>query len=367
MTGIFMKLLPFAAAAALLATAPLALAGSLKPPSSPAPSDESASWIEQVSGKKFFAVDGSTVTLTQNDGGFTLDTIAPDGSDHRTAFNMLSDSLGSITEGDGKTVTGVFRTVGNDIEANFADGRTETVASNAAGGVTVMLKAPEAKSWCMRWYPQGHGFDEADKKQALAEYAAKLGLEAPAKDHAVSSASCIEPAAAEHPLQTAATGLHRTGGTLGTIVVRSSKVHLIDAAVATTPAQGISPPTLIKPMPGASADLAMDRPLLQNHGASSCLKIDNDGSSWGFRNACGYSVQFAWCLQKGADPRTACATGTGSGQLAANGFAALMPGSATINADNQFRWVACTGGNGVSAQLDRADPPAGRCIITAEQ
>lgn len=356
--------------AALMAVAPSCFAGTLKPPSQAQAADDSAgNWMDQVSGKKFSAVDGSTVMLTQNDGGFVLDTVTPDGSAHDTAFSMLNDSLGSITEGDNKAVTGVFHIVDNDIEVDFADGRTETVAANNAGGITVMLNA-DAKSWCMKWYPQGHGFDDGDKKQALAEYAAKLGLASAPANHTVTRASCIDSAPASHPLQTAAlkpASSRHGGGTLGTITVRSSQVHTIDAPAETTPAQGIAPPVLTSPAPVKTADIAMDHPLIQNHGASSCLKIDNDGASWGFRNSCGYGVNFAWCLQKGADPRTTCGTGTGSGVLAANGFSALLPGNATVDADNQFRWVACTGGNGVSAQLDRADPPAGRCVITGEQ
>jgi hypothetical protein len=367
MKGIFMKLLPYAAALLLCAAVQPSFAGSLKPPvTSAQPSDDSGNWMDQLAGKKFFAVDGSSVTLTQADGGFVLDTLAPDGTAHETAFNMLSDSLGSITEGDDKTVTGVFRIVDNDIEANFSDGRAETVAGNGAGGITVMLNAPDAKSWCMKWYPQGHGFDDTDKKQALAEYAAKLGLAPAQKDHPVTRASCVDTTPVEHPLQTAAlTPSHHGGGSLGTINVRTSQVHTIDAPVATTPAQIVAPPAITAPM--KTADIAMDHPLIQNHGASSCLKIDNDGSSWGFRNSCGYGVQYAWCLQKGADAHTACGSGTSSGSLAANGFAALMPGNAAIDADNQFRWVACNGGNDVSAQLDRSDPPAGRCVITGEQ
>jgi hypothetical protein len=366
-----MKLFPYAAALLLCATGLPAFAGSLKP-SATAPaaqsSGDSGSWMDQLSGKKFFAVDGSTVMLTQADGGYVLDTVAPDGSAHETAFNMLSDSLGSITEGDDKTVTGVFRIVDNDIEANFSDGRAETVAGNGAGGVTVLLNAPDTKSWCMRWYPQGHGFDDADKKQALAEYAAKLGLAPTPQNHPITRASCIDSTPAEHPLQTAALApSHHGGGSLGTIEVRNSQIHTIDAPVETTPAQIVAPPMLTAPSPTKTADITMDHPLIQSHGASSCLKIDNDGSSWGFRNSCSYGVQYAWCLQKGADAHTACGTGIGSGMLAANGFTALMPGNAAVDADNQFRWVACTGGNGVSAQLDRSDPPAGRCVITAEQ
>jgi hypothetical protein len=367
-----MKLFTLAAALALCA-AP-SFAGSLhaptKPsqtaPAQPAASDDSGSWMDQVAGKKFFAVDGSTVMLTPNDGGFTLNTVTSDGTGHDTTFNMLSDTLGSITEGDDKTVTGVFHVSGDVIEANFADGRTESLASNAAGGLTVLLNAPDAKSWCMKWYPQGHGFEDSDKKEALAEYATKLGLAPAPRDHVITSASCIEGGTAAPMQQTAAISPPKHG-LVQPINVRTSQVHLIDTPVAPEPAQIIAPPMLTTPAPMKTADLGPQHPLLQNHGASSCLKIDNDGSSWGFRNGCDYGVQFAWCLQKGTDRATACGTGTGSGSLASNGFVALMPGNAVVDADNQFRWVACNGGSDVSAQLDRSDPPAGRCVITNQQ
>lgn len=372
MTGLPMKTFALASAALLCIVSASSVAGTLKAPASHPPVSHSAAsqapevsgnWMEDVAGKKLFAVDGSTVTFTQVDGGLMLATAAPDGTGHNISFNLLNDNLGSITESDdAKNVTGVFRIVGDTIEANFADGRTETVAGNSAGGLTVMLDAPGAKSWCMKWYPQGHGFNDTDKKAALAEYASKLGLAAVSKDQAVTRASCIEtPATGHAPSVAMAAPEHH--GLAQTISVRTSSVHPIDPPVAPTPAQIVAPPVA----PSKVADLGADHPVLQNHGASSCLKIDNDGANWGFRNGCSYGVQFAWCLEKSADQATACGTGTGSGRLDGNGFAALMPANATVDAENQFRWVACTGGNGVSAQLDRADPPAGRCVIVSNQ
>ena len=61
--------------------------------------------------------------------------------------------------------------------------------------------------------------------------------------------------------------------------------------------------------------------------ASHCLKVDSDGSHWGFRNACDFAVQFAYCMAGGGDNLTACGkdvTVSVAGSVAANGFGALM-------------------------------------------
>jgi len=47
--------------------------------------------------------------------------------------------------------------------------------------------------------------------------------------------------------------------------------------------------------------------------------------------------------------------------VGAKSFYALLAATAVIDDDHQFRWVACSGAE-VTAKLDRADPPAGRCI-----
>jgi hypothetical protein len=343
--------------------------------------DNDRSWIDAVTGHRFSAVDGSTATLTDSDDGLTFDTVSPDGTQHALSFIFLGDNLGSIYEGDDHThVMGVFRQSGGAIEADFADGRSETLAPNSGGGLTLFASGPDSKSYCLKWFPEGHAFGDADMKAALAEYANRLGLAQSVKAAPVSRATCIEawhgaPAAAPvlsaspaHALT--ASGAHPVQASLvQPISVRTSDVHLIDPPAAlpqSAAAPALATPAVAHEPPPAMA-AAQPAPQEQNHGASSCLKIDTDGSSWGFHNNCGYPVQFAWCLQNGNDRATACGSGTGSGHLDSNGFAALMPGNAVVDADNQFRWVACTGGSQVSAQLDRSDPPAGRCIVTGDQ
>jgi len=99
--------------------------------------------------------------------------------------------------------------------------------------------------------------------------------------------------------------------------------------------------------------------------ASTCLKVESDGSHWGFRNGCGFDVQFAYCLAQGGDSLTGCGNGGAAGSVAAGGFGALLADKSfsESDADHAFRWLACGGGAGeVVAHLERSDPPAGRCL-----
>jgi hypothetical protein len=137
------------------------------------------------------------------------------------------------------------------------------------------------------------------------------------------------------------------------VEVRNSEVHLIDPNVALTP-QVV-----------ASADVPMPAGAADQRGASTCLSVESDGMHWGFRNHCGYSVQFAYCQMSGADQLASCRDGTLSGSVAANGFGSLVAdeGLKPSDAIHDFRWVACQGGAGeVIPRLDQTNPPSGRCV-----
>jgi hypothetical protein len=137
------------------------------------------------------------------------------------------------------------------------------------------------------------------------------------------------------------------------IEVRKSEVHPIDAA----PAAESKPQVLASAGPPDSS--ASDQ-----HGASTCLSVESNGMHWGFRNHCGYDVQFAYCLMSG-NPLAACHDGAVAGSVAANGFGALVADESLKETDakHDFRWVACQGGAGeVIPHLDQTDPPSGRCV-----
>jgi hypothetical protein len=92
-----------------------------------------------------------------------------------------------------------------------------------------------------------------------------------------------------------------------------------------------------------------------------CLSVGREGGNWGFRNRCGYDVQFAYCVQ-GLASRS-CDADARLGTAAANAFAGLFPEREARNADYGFRWIACKGGaRDVEPRLVTAEPPAGRCL-----
>lgn len=355
----------------------------------PATADDSAAkpsashWYDSVTGAKLSSVEGSTAMLTLGEDGLTLKVSTADGSSTEKVFEFMNEKLGSVFDaGDKTSAVGVFRQTPRGIEAEYADGHTELLSLNNGGGLTIALSTSGASPMCVKWYPQGHVFAENERKAALAAYASKLGLSAPAKA-APQLNSC-----AEEPVRSAVTAPAPTRATRSgklaeaaprelaptkPVLVHVSEVHAIDpemASRAPVPAEiaaAAKVTTLDTPPPPPPAPEAH---LIQasahvpaNHGAANCLSIDSDGQNWGFRNACDNSVQFAYCLQNGKDAGTACGTGTATGGVARNGFFALIASSAVIDDSHQFKWVACSGDAGtVTPHLDRSEPPAGRCV-----
>lgn len=341
---------------------------------SAAESTPAAHWYDSVNGTKLTSVEGSTAELSMSDDGLALDVTAPDGRATGKVFRYLNDSLGGVFDvSDKANPIGVFRQSAGGIDAEYSDGHNEVLSITPGGGLTIAITAPDAQPMCVKWYPQGHAFDEADRKQALAAYARKLGLASAEKTPATLQSGCTdEPARVAgtepSPKPKAKAPSRLALATPNAILVRSSELHPIDAdAMSTVLARPALGTVAMEAAPdaanGAAHLVRASAEMPSNHGASNCLSIDSDGQNWGFRNACDNSVQFAYCLENGRDPQTACGTGTASGGVAKNGFFALIASTAVIDDNHQFRWVACAGDAGtVTPHLDRSSPPAGRCV-----
>jgi hypothetical protein len=366
-----------------LATA-LVLAG-LSPALAEGRQGESPAWMAPVAGVKLTAVDGSTMTLAASEGGFALALAAPNGASQRSSFAFVSDKLGTISDdADSGHVIGFFRETESGLEVQFGDGRSETIVANDAGGISLMLHASTGEASCVSWYPSGHVFGAAEKRAALAAYANRLGIaDRPKKaQHAVSTCAPAAHIAKKSPpykigMYSGPAVTNSGAAGLTPVAVRTSEVHMIDGAVA-APLAAISPPAATlqpaapvvqqpppQPMTAQPAQVTLAAAVPDGHGASDCLSVEFDGANIGFRNHCAYGVQFAYCLQKASDPAADCGAGAKAGAVGANGFALLLAhfNSKSADAEHDFRWVACSGGNGsVTAHLDRADPPAGRCI-----
>jgi hypothetical protein len=345
--------------------------------------------LEGLAGTQLVSVDGSSIAFTATEAGFTRDIARPDGARQATSFNFINDRLGTITSADDPSQTiGLFRVTDSEIDVNYADGRSEVLTPNRNGGLSIALAAPNAGVYCMSWYPQGHLFSDAERKAAVAAYANRLGTgstAAPPSDGSCTGGATTKTAAAPaapvapQSSQASTTNLQNVPrpipkpmrvsfvrqapppwsppaqapfaqNTSGVVVVRDSVVHPIDAdADASIPAT-------------VQASLA---PTKLPDSASSCLTVDSDGAHWGFRNHCGYSVQFSYCLMNDPDGLAGCHDGGVAGSVAPNGFGALVADKSIKESggDHDFRWIACSGGAGeVVPHLDHSDPPAGRCV-----
>ncbi len=358
--------------------------------------------LDDLTGKKLSAVDGSTLALTPTESGLTREIVAPNGAVKKTFFAFLNDRLGAVYEGgDSAAAAGVFRVTDVGIATYYADGRSETLMLNGAGGLSTVLIVPASGAICTVWYPQDHRFSADERKVALAEYANRLGLDKPRhKMHKPSVKSGCGPAAgtignvqvrpsvssvaynlqaavklgsvprANAQAATSRSHAHRksaapAAGMAGVVVqssydrpieVPTSMVHAIDVDAST-------------PMPDArmltSKESSPPVDGADKASASFCLTVESDGRHWGFRNHCEFDVQYAYCLANASDPLTSCREAAVSGSVAANGFGALIADQSLKESDTRhdFRWVACSGGAGeVVVHLDRSDPPAGRCV-----
>ena len=362
--------------------------------SSIAPANPSGAPFGGVSGKTLTGVDGSSIALNLIEGGMELQVVPADGNARKTTFTFMTDRMGTVVEDSGSpsagsSVTGFFRLTGKGVEIRYSDGRSAMLSASPDGGVQMALDT-DGSAACRAWYPAGHAFSDSEKKMALNAYAGKLGLAVAASDTSNSCSSAPKPQASNQPANPPtlapvapsapaskmrrhaevkiparmAKASYRIGDyqppSMQSVAVKTSEIHLIDGGAIAAPS--ISPPfAAAAPVTAASAD---------KNDASHCLKVDSDGSHWGFRNGCDFAVQFAYCMAGGSDNLTACGkevTVSVAGSVAAGGFGALMADASLKEQDaaHNFRWIACSGGAGeVVAHLDHFEPPAGRCERT---
>jgi len=311
----------------ILAAAALALISAAPAWSDDAAADSGPAWFNAVADQKLIAVDGASILLSSADNKMTLTMASAAGGAQKRVYALMSDNMGTVSDDAGRML-GFFRVTDTGLEETFGDGHTEQLTLNGYGGLSLTAHNDGATT-CMAWYPAGHTFSEAERRAAVADYASRLGL-------------------VEHHIASVPTG---------PIMVHTVTVHTIDPPVSIAPAKaGWS----------ATAHTAQNDAPQPGHGASDCLHVESDGANLGFRNQCGYGVQFAYCLQTSAETDANCGVGAKAGNVSANGFTPLLMDTniKAADAEHDFRWVACSGAAGeVTPQLDRPDPPAGRCLL----
>jgi hypothetical protein len=347
-------------------------------PAPNAPADtlplSTAHWLQSYAGQKLVAVDGSRMAVALSANGAMREVTPPDGGPQKTYFTFLNSRQGTVSDAaDAAHVAGLFRLTDVGLAVDFADGHSELLAPNPAGGLFITTTSPARTSYCTAWYREGYAFSAADREAALAAYASRLGV-ADAKHTAASGCAAPAPSEADNagdvskkdaarrkthgdrshrdpPAKTAAL-VTDDPGAMQTIAVRSAQIHPLDGLIVPQPADA-----QMAASGGGRDSSAPDEP-------SRCLSVEADGANWGFRNHCGFAVQFAYCVMPAnGNASNACGTGAVAGAVPADSFGVLFPQASLREAEYDFRWIACAGAGGnVVPRLVRTDPPAGQCV-----
>jgi hypothetical protein len=359
-----------------LQPAVLALSASLVAPASATPATAGSlapGWLAPLAGGTLVAVDGARMAVSVSGGGILRETTAPGGAAQKTWFTFLNTRQGTVSDtSDAAKVTGVFRMTQSGLTIDYADGRSELLSPNTSG-LAVTTTMPGRGSFCTTWYPQGHSFTSADREAALAAYASQLGVVSSKHRPAACAATAPETAspkteASTRPATRSTHGHHasseKSASVAGrgetrpmlAIAVRDSQVHPIDLPQASAiPASATVRKEDPSPQP-AHMTAAIKTP-------SACLSVESDGASLGFRNHCGFAVQFAWCVRAGSDAAKSCNGGGMAGAVPANGFGPLFAQNDLGGSGFDLRWIACSGAIGnVRPRLVDGDPPAGECV-----
>ncbi|HSZ74106.1 MAG TPA: hypothetical protein VK779_04745 [Rhizomicrobium sp.] len=292
-------------------------------------------------GTPFIAANGTMLTLTPSEDGMTLRTGDAHGIAKTVSFQFYDDTSGIVTD---ENMGGRFRIVNHAIYIRFDDGRLEKIAPSVTGELQVFTKAAGSSNFeCTAWYPRGHRFSAND-----------IGCVTPPMPASALKSPVIQ---ASIPKSTLAP--------LQAVVVNASVVHTIDEPMVANPvisgsAALAAPQSFALPPKQTVTD-----DMQPNVNAADCLSVETNGTHWGFRNRCGFDVQFAYCVAGSNSRLTSCADGAVTGSVSPHGFGALMADTSIgdKSADHDFRWIACNGGAGeVVPHLDRSDPPRGRCL-----
>ncbi len=331
----------------------------------PAPSVP-ATWLDTFKGRKLIAVDGTAISISASGDSIALAT--PPGTPAASGYlSFLNGTQGTVSsDADGDDVRGLFRLGDASLTIDYATGASAILSRTSDGGVTIANLSGPASA-CSIWYPEGHVFSAAEREAAVAAYASRLGVRA---GFAVSASCGSSPslqadstsqkgsasahAARSHRISAAKTAMSRALPEISAtpVVVRASDVHPIDGAFSV-------------PVPQTQTAQATEtvEKVVAPATPSQCLSVEAEGANVGFRNHCGFEVQFAWCVVDAADPVRLCGSGSEVGGVGANGFGPLFAERSPNAMEHEFRWIACGGARKeVVPKLVRTEPPAGQCV-----
>jgi hypothetical protein len=325
-------------------------------------------WLDGFKGQKLVAADGTAISIAASGGNLSLTT--PPGSAIPSGYlTFLNGTQGTVSsDADGDDVRGLFRLMDAALIIDYAGGESAMLSRTPNGGLAI-ASPPASASTCSVWYPEGHFFSQAEREAAVAAYATKLGVvrvgftapvncagNAPLQADGTPQSKGSAPARVTRnhrgSVAKAAASVDMPEMSAVPVAVRASNIHLIDGAVSVP-----APEALVAPAAETVAKIVAPAT------PSQCLSVEAEGADVGFRNHCGFEVQFAYCVVDAADPVRLCGTGAPAGGVPANGFGTLFAERNPKEMEHEFRWIACGGAHDeVLPKLVRTDPPAGQCV-----
>jgi hypothetical protein len=361
-------------------------------------SGDGSAWtfLGKAIGASLVGIDGTKLTLgAASDGGLSQRVVRPDGAVLFMTLTPLSARLGTVRDGANKLIA-TYCVRNQTLMIAFDDGRSETIAANADGGVAIELRSPSSPVLGTDWYPEGHAFSRAERDAALRQYAIRLASAVPNTGEKVEATGRVRgsmrarAAASSHRSRVIAARVAATPATDQTPSAVAVPSTLRRRANTARPAASVAAGGGLRTIRDASATATppvhlalspvqpvivrtsvihtIDAPLPPRRSASECLTVESNGTHWGFRNRCTADVQFAYCLLNSSDRLAGCNLGSIAGSVGGNAFSALVADSSIKDTQSvrAFRWVACIGGAGeVVPRLVQADPPLGRCMRAA--
>jgi len=227
-----------------------------------APAQDQA-WLAGLTDEELTAVDGSTLTLSQQEGRLDLSIRMRGGNETNSTFSFINENLGAVKdEGDKGQIGALFRRTDIGLEILYGDGRSASLVANTQDGLTLTRRTPTGESACMSWYPSGHAFSPDERRAAVAAYAESLGIQ-PASPATISPAKSSKkhkkaaPPAIVHPASLQSPCAPALHAPKAPVTVRSSTVHTIDNDMAPPLPSATAKPAVVAPPPAAAAKPAV--------------------------------------------------------------------------------------------------------------
>jgi len=133
--------------------------------------------VGQISGKTFYAADGSSLSFLAYQGGFAREIHTASGAVLVETLALTNRNGGTVMQADtGSVPAGTFKVTATSLVTDYKDGRSEMLTANRGGGMEITSRGAAGDVMCTAFYPRGHRFSQEEMDAALTDVAARLDL-----------------------------------------------------------------------------------------------------------------------------------------------------------------------------------------------